>query len=134
MTPYGYGLSTIQATRSIAATVADHLAMVSGVKRSSESEEPYALAAMSSKQRVFGDGFINSSSRLSTDFFILNEIGRGTFGSVFRAQSKLDGVIYAIKRSRRRFRGAIDKQKMINEVHFNILINIYYYWLIYYYY
>ena len=52
-------------------------------------------------------------SRLSTDFDLMNVIGIGT---VYRARSHLDDILYAIKRSRRRFHGTEDKNKMMHEV------------------
>ena len=52
-------------------------------------------------------------SRLSTDFDLMNVIGIGT---VYRARSHLDDIFYAIKRSRRRFHGTEDKNKMMHEV------------------
>ena len=41
---------------------------------------------------------VNKTSRYATDFEELEEIGRGGFGIVCKAQHRLDGNIYAIKK------------------------------------
>lgn len=55
-------------------------------------------------------------SRFLADFDDLGIIGTGSFGTVFRARSRLDGAMYAIKRSNRKFRGNSDKLRMMHEV------------------
>eukprot|EP01041_Mallomonas_annulata_P002940 gene2940-5778_t len=56
-------------------------------------------------------------SRLATDFDMVEIIGTGSFGTVYQARGKLDNVLYAVKRSHARFRGTIDRQRMMHEVH-----------------
>lgn len=56
-------------------------------------------------------------SRLANDFDIVNVIGTGTFGTVYRVKGKIDEVLYAVKRSIRRFRGSLDRTRMMHEVH-----------------
>jgi hypothetical protein len=56
-------------------------------------------------------------SRLANDFDIVNVIGSGTFGTVYRVKGKIDEVLYAVKRSLRRFRGSLDRTRMMHEVH-----------------
>ena len=41
---------------------------------------------------------VNQISRYANDFDELEEIGKGGFGIVYKAQHKLDGNIYAIKK------------------------------------
>lgn len=55
-------------------------------------------------------------SRLDNDFEIVDTIGKGTFGVAYRARNKIDGLLYAVKRSLRRFRGNLDKENMMHEV------------------
>lgn len=64
-----------------------------------------------------GSNSPSSTSRMETDFEILEEIGNGVFGSVYKARGKIDGVQYAVKRSLRRFRSDSDREKMVHEVH-----------------
>lgn len=55
-------------------------------------------------------------SRLAHDFDIVDVIGTGVFGTVYRARGRLDNVMYAVKRSKR-FKGHMAKEKMMHEVH-----------------
>ncbi|XP_077978622.1 membrane-associated tyrosine- and threonine-specific cdc2-inhibitory kinase-like [Glandiceps talaboti] len=44
------------------------------------------------------------------------KLGVGSFGEVFKVQSKEDGKFYAVKRSRERFRGESDRKRKLEEV------------------
>jgi tRNA A-37 threonylcarbamoyl transferase component Bud32 len=55
-------------------------------------------------------------SRFEDDFDILGTLGTGSFGTVYKCLSKLDGCTYAIKAAKRQARGALDKKRMLNEV------------------
>ncbi len=57
----------------------------------------------------------------TTDFFKnefqdLGVVGRGDFGVVYKARWKVDGKCYAVKKSKRQFRGAADRQRALQEV------------------
>ncbi|CAN0303696.1 unnamed protein product [Pylaiella littoralis] len=62
---------------------------------------------------VGGDG---ARGRFATDFEVKEDIGAGTFGTVYKAR-RVDGCLYAVKCSRRRFKGELDRQKMLMEVY-----------------
>lgn len=49
-------------------------------------------------------------------FHLISKLGEGSFGEVFKVQSKEDGRFYAVKRSRERFRGEGDKKRKLEEV------------------
>lgn len=49
-------------------------------------------------------------------FTIVSKLGVGSFGEVFKVRSKEDGCLYAIKRSRQRFRGESDRLRKLEEV------------------
>jgi wee1-like protein kinase len=55
--------------------------------------------------------------RFEQDFEIENAIGSGQFGIVHRCRSRLDGCVYAIKRSLNKFRGKNDRDRVLREVH-----------------
>jgi hypothetical protein len=55
-------------------------------------------------------------SRFHTDFDIIEEIGKGCFGTVYKVLSRLDGCMYAIKKGRRSARGEMEKDRMLKEV------------------
>lgn len=54
--------------------------------------------------------------RFENDFDVLGELGAGNFGKVFAVKSKMDGIDYAIKQSRRAFSGERDRDSMMLEI------------------
>jgi len=55
-------------------------------------------------------------SRFRHDFEIVKVIGSGTFGTVHKVKSRLDGCLYAVKSSKARFKGALHRDRMLKEV------------------
>ena len=53
-------------------------------------------------------------SRFQSDFDNVEIIGRGIFGVVYKAKGVMDGIFYAVKKSKRRYN---DRNKMLQEVH-----------------
>ena len=53
-------------------------------------------------------------SRFQNDFDNVEIIGRGIFGVVYKAKGIMDGIYYAVKKSKRRYN---DRNKMLQEVH-----------------
>ena len=53
-------------------------------------------------------------SRFEQDFDNCEIIGRGLFGVVYKAKGIMDGIYYAVKKSKRRYN---DRNKMLQEVH-----------------
>ncbi|CAM9732894.1 unnamed protein product, partial [Phaeothamnion confervicola] len=56
-------------------------------------------------------------SRFREDFEELAVIGGGSFGTVYKVRSRLDGALYAVKCTRRCIKGARDRDVMLKEVH-----------------
>lgn len=56
------------------------------------------------------------SSYFKQCFIIEEKIGSGSFGDVFKVKSREDGKYYAVKVSRERFRGKLDREEKLNEV------------------
>jgi len=52
-----------------------------------------------------------------SDFENLGCLGRGSFADVFKARSKSNNNLYAVKRNRRQFRGKNDRDRAMAEVH-----------------
>jgi len=66
--------------------------------------------------------FLNSSknfnySRYSCDFVELSQIGNGEFGSVYKCINKLDGCIYALKKTKKPLCGSLSEKRALNEVY-----------------
>jgi hypothetical protein len=57
-----------------------------------------------------------SKSRFNTDFDVIGELGKGSFGLVMKVLSRLDGCMYAIKAAHRPAKGQTDKDRMLKEV------------------
>ncbi|CAN0073341.1 unnamed protein product, partial [Hapterophycus canaliculatus] len=58
-----------------------------------------------------------SRGRFATDFEVKEVIGTGNFGTVYKVRSRVDGCLYAVKSSRRRFKGETDRENMLMEVY-----------------
>ena len=59
-----------------------------------------------------------SKSRFFTDFDVIEIIGSGCFGTVYKVLSRLDGCMYAVKKGKRAARGAADRDRMLKEVRY----------------
>jgi len=58
-----------------------------------------------------------SESRFLSDFQIVTQIGAGSFGSVYKCLSRVDGCLYAVKVAKRKAKGMADRQRMLKEVY-----------------
>ncbi|EEC13215.1 conserved hypothetical protein, partial [Ixodes scapularis] len=61
--------------------------------------------------------FEPGSSRYEAEFLELCQVGSGEFGSVYKCINRLDGCVYAIKKSRKPIRGTQDEKTALNEVY-----------------
>jgi len=55
--------------------------------------------------------------RFQNDFEVIRTLGGGIFGTVYAARGIVDSAEYAVKKSKRRFHGDNDREKMMMEIH-----------------
>jgi hypothetical protein len=58
----------------------------------------------------------HGTSRFHSDFDVIGELGHGSFGTVYKVLSRLDGCMYAIKAAQRQAKGVADRDRMLKEV------------------
>lgn len=56
-------------------------------------------------------------SRFKSDFDVIGELGKGSFGAVYKVLSRLDGCMYAVKAALRKAKGIADRDRMLKEVY-----------------
>lgn len=56
-------------------------------------------------------------SRFKSDFDVIGELGKGSFGAVYKVLSRLDGCMYAVKAALRKAKGVADRDRMLKEVY-----------------
>ncbi|XP_066934974.1 membrane-associated tyrosine- and threonine-specific cdc2-inhibitory kinase-like isoform X2 [Clytia hemisphaerica] len=96
---------------------------ISRIFRHRRGSTPGAHSVSFRKSEVQGDVSMTSPLYKTYDqlyfdqcFTKLSKVGVGSFGEVWKVQSKEDGKLYAIKKSRDRFRGDFDRKQRLEEV------------------
>ncbi|KAG6967192.1 hypothetical protein JG687_00004406 [Phytophthora cactorum] len=73
------------------------------------------------KRRSFPSAWVGTKngspvSKYLSDFSELGLIGSGSFSKVYKCIKKIDGWVYAVKKSKRHFRGKADTERALREV------------------
>lgn len=59
----------------------------------------------------------NANARYNHEFLEINLIGKGEFGGVYKCRHRLDGCVYAIKKSLKPVAGSVNERIALNEVY-----------------
>eukprot|EP00039_Didymoeca_costata_P019442 m.337553 g.337553 ORF g.337553 m.337553 type:complete len:589 (-) comp18162_c0_seq1:2763-4529(-) len=99
----------------------------SGNKRRQAADDAAQVAPSiftSPRKRRMGnrDGAASNISRFHQEFEELSVLGSGEFGTVLKCRNRLDGFVYAIKRSKHPIHGIADEQRLLNEVYAHAVI------------
>lgn len=99
---------------------------VSRIFRQRKGSTPGAHTVSFRKAQTKGDVNVQSPFYTTFDqlyfdqcFTKLSKVGVGSFGEVWKVQSKEDGRLYAVKKSRECFRGDFDRKQRLEEVNKN---------------
>jgi len=60
---------------------------------------------------------MQQKSRFNLDFDVIDQLGDGSFGTVYKCLSRIDGCMYAVKTAKRKAKGAADRDRMLKEVY-----------------
>ncbi|XP_068943094.1 wee1-like protein kinase 2 [Petaurus breviceps papuanus] len=88
---------------------------IRGELEESDFSEDQGVQGLPAKRCVMRES--NMVSRYEKEFLELEKIGVGAFGSVYKCIKRLDGYIYAIKRSTRRLGGTSNEASALREVY-----------------
>ncbi|XP_063723472.1 uncharacterized protein LOC134851356 isoform X2 [Symsagittifera roscoffensis] len=58
----------------------------------------------------------NETTYVNSRFEVLSKLGSGSFGEVFKVRDRSSQRLFALKKSRERFRGKLDRQRKLQEV------------------
>ena len=115
--PFITALAPVVTAKPAAATAAAAGAR-GGKKRGLESSSSAAAAAAASSAAtpsVLGSLPSNSNSFLMQNFTYIRQFGIGSFGLVMLCRHRLDGCLYAIKKSKNRIKGANSSKLLMRE-------------------
>ena len=74
------------------------------------------LRTISRADSTCSNGLLNQESRFEKEYEELSEIGKGYFGVVKRCRNRLDGLEYAVKITKHKWRGERGKLEALQEV------------------
>nr|BAB69973.1 Myt1 [Patiria pectinifera] len=89
-------------------------------KTREEESRPRAVSFRQSEPSVLQSPHYNEKSTESffnQCFEVVQKLGEGSFGEVYKVKCKEDDKFYAVKRSRERFKGEADRKRKLEEVH-----------------
>ncbi|KAH8050413.1 protein kinase [Aureococcus anophagefferens] len=81
-----------------------------------------APAAPARRGGLFGGGFgqaaepAEAESRFRHDFEVVKYVGGGSFGTVHKVKSRIDGCHYAVKATKHQFKGQLHRDRTLKEV------------------
>lgn len=80
------------------------------------SDTPWKRGGKNSSSSSSSSSSFVKTSRMQADYHIIDVIGSGNFGSVYRAKRTLDNMVYAVKQSRQQANNTAERSIMLREV------------------
>lgn len=85
--------------------------------RGTVAPDPSLTSAMRRRCSIVNNAGDHSHRRLESDFEVVRALGDGEFGTVSLVRHRLDGILYAIKRSKEPIHGIQHEQRLTREVY-----------------
>lgn len=106
-TPLSYSRSPILALRANSVTRFENF---------SEVSDNVEMPSLSKKDSVCSVSFADSESRFEKEFQVISELGKGHFGVIKKCRNRLDGLEYAVKVTKHKWKGERGKLEALQEV------------------
>eukprot|EP00048_Salpingoeca_helianthica_P023644 m.25953 g.25953 ORF g.25953 m.25953 type:complete len:526 (+) comp8891_c0_seq1:292-1869(+) len=85
--------------------------------RGTSAPDPSLTAAMRRRCSIVNNAGDQGHHRLDADFELVRALGDGAFGTVSLYRHRLDGILYAIKRTKEPIHGLQHEQRLLREVY-----------------
>jgi hypothetical protein len=88
----------------------------SAAENFSEVSDIMEMPSISKKDSVCSVSFVDYESRFEKEFEVISELGKGYFGLIKKCRNRLDGLEYAVKITKHKWKGERGKFEALQEV------------------